>query len=187
MQPKPIAETSNGPTLRVCMRSLRQFASREKPGSAGRRQGPSARPWRTAARQPAGAGRHTSAAAHPRRLAPGRQGVVLPRQRSKRSLTIMKTTIILAGAVAVLLAGARLAHADEWAAYGRDLAGTRFSPLKEITPANVAPLMIDGRLYLTTGFNRVIALDPATGKQLWAYDPKVFKEIGYGDGLINRG
>jgi quinoprotein glucose dehydrogenase len=127
----------------------------------------------------------------------------------------MKTTIILAGAVAVLLAGARLAHADEWAAYGRDLAGTRFSPLKEITPANVAqlkpawtfhagdisdgkgraprsgfettPLMIDGRLYLTTGFNRVIALDPATGKQLWAYDPKVFKEIGYGDGLINRG
>ena len=127
----------------------------------------------------------------------------------------MNKLILLAGAAAVLLAGARLAHADEWAAYGRDLGGTRFSPLKQITTANVAqlkpawtfhtgdisdgkgkaprsgfestPLMLDGRLYLTTGFNRVIALDPATGQQLWAYDPKVFKETGYGDGMINRG
>jgi quinoprotein glucose dehydrogenase len=127
----------------------------------------------------------------------------------------MRLAIILAGAVAVLLAGARCVHADEWAAYGRDLAGTRFSPLTQITPANVAqlkpawtfhtgdisdgkgraprsgfettPLLIDGRLYLTTGFNRIIAVDPAKGAQLWAYDPKVFKDVGYGDGMINRG
>ena len=33
------------------------------------------------------------------------------------------------------------------------------------------PLMIDGRLsHSTTPFNRVIALDPTTGKQLWAFD-----------------
>jgi quinoprotein glucose dehydrogenase len=127
----------------------------------------------------------------------------------------MSKMILLAGAVAVLLAGARLARADEWGAYGRDLGGTRFSPLTQITPANVAqlkpawtfhtgdisdgkgrvsrsgfettPLMMDGRLYLTTGFNRVIAVDPTTGQQLWSYDPKVFKEVGYGDGMINRG
>ena len=127
----------------------------------------------------------------------------------------MRMMIWLAGAAAVLLAAASTVKADEWGAYGRDLGGTRFSPLKEITPANVAglkpawifhtgdisdgkgkaprsgfettPLMIDGRLYLTTGFNRIIALDPARGTQLWAYDPKVFKEVGYGDGLINRG
>ena len=125
----------------------------------------------------------------------------------------MRKTMWRAGAAAVLLAGA--ARADEWAAYGRDLGGTRFSPLTQITTANVArltpawtfhtgdisdgkgkaprsgfettPLMLDGRLYLTTGFNRVIALDPATGRELWAYDPKVFKDVGYGDGLINRG
>ena len=50
----------------------------------------------------------------------------------------------LAGAAAVLLAGARLARADEWAAYGRDAAGTRFSPLKEITsaPATTDSLMM---------------------------------------------
>jgi quinoprotein glucose dehydrogenase len=33
----------------------------------------------------------------------------------------------------------------------------------------------------------VIALDPATGKQLWAYDPKIDQSLDYGDGLINRG
>jgi len=129
----------------------------------------------------------------------------------------MHKLIMLAGAAAVLLTGVRLAQADEWSAYGRDLQGTRFSPLTQVTPANVAklkpawtfhtgdistgkvkgggprsgfettPLMMDGRLYLTTPFNRVIALDPATGKQLWAYDPKLDRNEPYGDGLINRG
>jgi quinoprotein glucose dehydrogenase len=114
------------------------------------------------------------------------------------------------------MAMAPMAQADEWGAYGHDPQGTRFSPLTQISPANVAklkpawtfhtgdisdgktrgvqrsgfettPLMLDGRLYLTTPFNRVIALDPATGKQLWAYDPKLAKAAPYGDGLINRG
>jgi len=132
----------------------------------------------------------------------------------------MQRSMWLAGAAALLLAGAQGARADEWAAYGRDLGGTRYSPLTQITPANVAqlkpawtfhtgdistgkpdahglraprsgfettPLFLDGRLYLTTPFNRVIALDPTTGKQLWAYDPKVYLAAPYGDGLINRG
>jgi quinoprotein glucose dehydrogenase len=121
-------------------------------------------------------------------------------------------------AAAALTAGAALsspASADEWGAYGRDLQGTRFSPLTQISPANVAalkpawtfhtgdisdgkhggqrtgfettPLFLDGRLYLTTPFNRVIALDPTSGEQLWAYDPKTDRKLPYGDGLINRG
>jgi quinoprotein glucose dehydrogenase len=49
------------------------------------------------------------------------------------------------------------------------------------------PLMVDGTLYLTTPFNRVIALDPENGKQHWAYDPKNELTWNYGDGLINRG
>ena len=28
-------------------------------------------------------------------------------------------------------------------------------------------------MYVTTPFSRVIALDPETGKQLWAFDPKI--------------
>ncbi len=109
------------------------------------------------------------------------------------------------------------AQADEWGSYGRDPQGTRFSPLTQVTPANVAnlkpawtfhtgdisdgktraggprsgfettPLFLDGRLYITTPFNRMIALDPASGKQLWAYDPKLDRAEPYGDGLINRG
>ena len=107
------------------------------------------------------------------------------------------------------------AFADEWSAYGRDSGGTRYSPLEQITPENVGklqtawtfhtgdvsdgskgvratgfettPLVMEGRLYLTTPFNRVIALDPVTGRQLWAYDPKIDKTRPYGDGLINRG
>jgi len=127
----------------------------------------------------------------------------------------MRKTMWLAGAAAAMLAGAGLAKADEWGAYGRDPQGTRFSPLTQVTPANVAglkpawtfhtgdistgkagprrsgfettPLFLDGRLYLTTPFNRVIALDPTTGRQLWAYDPKTNLAGPYGDGLINRG
>ncbi len=49
------------------------------------------------------------------------------------------------------------------------------------------PILVDGKLYLTTPFNRVIALDPVVGKRLWAYDPKIDQSLDYGDGLINRG
>ena len=120
---------------------------------------------------------------------------------------------MLLAASGVMAVGAA-ARADEWAAYGRDPGGTRFSPLDQITPANVTrlkpawtfhtgdiadgsagprsgfettPLLVDGRLYLTTPFNRIIALDPATGRQLWAYDPAIDRTLPYGDGLINRG
>ena len=133
-------------------------------------------------------------------------------------MRVSKTAMIL-GAVAALTNAALplTAMADEWSAYGRDLQGTRFSPLTQVTPANVAslkpawtfhtgdistgkvrgggprsgfeatPLMMDGRLYLSTPFNRVIAIDPASGQQLWAYDPKLDRAQPYGDGLINRG
>jgi quinoprotein glucose dehydrogenase len=120
-----------------------------------------------------------------------------------------------AGAAALLaLMATGAAAEDQWGAYGRDPGGTRFSPLAQIDKSNVGrlkvawvfhtgdvadgkagprsgfettPLAIDGRLYLTTPFNRVIALDPSSGQQLWAFDPKIDRSIWYGDGLINRG
>ena len=126
----------------------------------------------------------------------------------------LRETVLCATAV-IALAASDTSVADEWASYGRDAGGTRYSPLTQLTPANVGklqvawtfntgdssdgsqgtrrsgfettPLLIDGRLYLTTPFNRVIALDPATGRQLWAYDPRIDKAKPYGDGLINRG
>jgi quinohemoprotein ethanol dehydrogenase len=82
--------------------------------------------------------------------------------------------------------------AADWVAPGRDGAGTYYSPLKEIDVGNVAqlglawdyrlgtyrgqestPLVIDGVMYATSNFGRVYALDAATGKELWIYDPQI--------------
>jgi quinoprotein glucose dehydrogenase len=104
---------------------------------------------------------------------------------------------------------------DGWPSYGHDPGGMRFSPLTQIDRTNVArldvawtvhtgdiaqggggaprsgfettPIVVDGILYFTTPFNRVIALDPETGRQRWSYDPKIDRTWSYGDGLINRG
>ncbi|MBS0366903.1 MAG: pyrroloquinoline quinone-dependent dehydrogenase [Proteobacteria bacterium] len=35
------------------------------------------------------------------------------------------------------------------------------------------PILEGGRLYLCSNTNRVVALDPQTGRELWAYDPKI--------------
>ncbi len=102
-----------------------------------------------------------------------------------------------------------------WPYYGHDAGGMRYSPLTQINRDNVSklkvawafhtgemqessgdkkrsgfettPILVDGTLYITTPFNRVIALDPATGKQRWAYDPLIDRTLDYGDGLVNRG
>jgi quinoprotein glucose dehydrogenase len=124
--------------------------------------------------------------------------------------------IVIAGAGVLAMGGrASAPGADDWPVYGHDRGSTRYSPLADITRVNVAsltvawtfhtgdlsdgtsgrrrsgfettPLVVDGSLYLTTGFNRVIAIDPTTGVQRWAFDPKVALSASYGDGLINRG
>ena len=112
-------------------------------------------------------------------------------------------------------ARAQSSAASDWPNYGNDPGGMRYSPLTQINRENVAnlkvawifhtgdisdgsggkkrsgfettPILVDGTLFFTTPFNRVIALDPETGKQLWSYDPKIDQTLGYGDGLINRG
>ena len=104
---------------------------------------------------------------------------------------------------------------SEWPNYGNDPGGMRYSPLTEINRENVSklqvawtfhtgdisdgkgerrrsgfestPIMVDGTLYVTTPFNRIIALDPISGKQKWAFDPKIDLSWQSGDGLINRG
>jgi quinoprotein glucose dehydrogenase len=80
----------------------------------------------------------------------------------------------------------------DWLHYGRDAAGTRFSPLGEITTANVGklkeawrakigptvglqttPIKVGRTLYVCNGNNDVIALDAETGRQRWRYDALV--------------
>jgi quinoprotein glucose dehydrogenase len=89
---------------------------------------------------------------------------------------------------------------DQWPAYA-GLAGQRSSALDEITPANVSelevawtyrtgetgqrardghkltfeatPIHFSGRLYLSTAYGRVMALDPTTGAEIWSFDAGV--------------
>jgi quinoprotein glucose dehydrogenase len=102
-----------------------------------------------------------------------------------------------------------------WPYYGGDSGGMRYSGLTKINRGNVlklkiawtfhtgdvsdgkhgkqrsgfetTPIVVDDTLFLTTGFNRVIALDPETGTVRWAYDPKIDPTWDYGDALVNRG
>ncbi len=88
----------------------------------------------------------------------------------------------------------------DWAAYGGTYGARRYSPLAQITPANVdklervwlartgdmpsdvaenkygaetTPLKVGDTLYLCSAKNILIALDAATGKERWRFDPKV--------------
>jgi quinoprotein glucose dehydrogenase len=49
------------------------------------------------------------------------------------------------------------------------------------------PILVENRLVLTTPRNRVIALDPETGAELWAFDPSVRPGQIYANMWINRG
>jgi quinoprotein glucose dehydrogenase len=94
-----------------------------------------------------------------------------------------------------------VATGAEWTAYGGTNAAWRYSPLNQITPDNVGklrkvwelhtagmpvsadyqklygtentPLKIGNLLYMCTAKNIVVAIDAASGKQVWRTDPKV--------------
>ena len=134
----------------------------------------------------------------------------------------------LMGGVLLIVGAQAQSTADsskEWPTYGHDPGGMRFSPLTQITPANVSqlkvawvyhmrpagaiapaargaagpegealppqqggggrgrggrggsgfrasevtPLVIDGIMYLSTPYSRVVAVEPASGKEIWAF------------------
>ena len=100
----------------------------------------------------------------------------------------------------------------DWPYYGGDAGGTRFSPLTQITAANVeslkvawtyrtrdsvtatseeaslevTPLVVDGSMYISTPLGRVMAIDPATGTERWVFNARIDRSIEYGD-FTNRG
>src|SRR5215471_13318260 len=107
----------------------------------------------------------------------------------------------------------------DWPMFNRDYAGTRFSPLTQINTTNVTklttawtyklrphdgkpltgqspselfqeitPIVVNGVMYLPSA-NRVVALEPETGKELWAYELKdtqaSFRGVSYWPGEKN--
>jgi quinoprotein glucose dehydrogenase len=51
-------------------------------------------------------------------------------------------------------------------------------PDAKIRPGSfeTTPLMIDGVVYVSTSFHRIVALDAETGRQLWVFDPRTYEE-----------
>lgn len=116
---------------------------------------------------------------------------------------------LIAALILAVSVSARQGGEIPWMANGRDVEGTRFSPAAEITRDNVnrlelawtyrtgeagpgfattkptsfeaTPLLVDGVMYVGTPLGRVIALDPASGAERWLFDPKVARNVPYGD------
>ena len=97
-------------------------------------------------------------------------------------------------------------EAADWPAYGRTQAGTRYSPLNEINESNVqnlqvawtfhsgesktendsgettnelTPIKIGANMYICTTHQVLVALDPASGKEKWRFDPKLKSDTSF--------
>jgi quinoprotein glucose dehydrogenase len=101
-----------------------------------------------------------------------------------------------------------------WPNYGNDAGGGRYSTASQINRENVTklkiawtyrtgaldgqtdlnhkaafeatPILMDGKLFLSTPYDHVIALDPVTGRKFWEFDPKLDLTHGYSE-VTSRG
>jgi quinoprotein glucose dehydrogenase len=106
-----------------------------------------------------------------------------------------------------------LAAAQRWPTYGGEATGERYSAATIITRDNVhlmaqawtfhtgdqphasghganfedTPILADGKLLVCTPSDRVIALNPLTGQQDWAFDPKLSASLKPANDFVCRG
>jgi quinoprotein glucose dehydrogenase len=128
------------------------------------------------------------------------------------TLASLLAVVLAIGTLAA--AKTKVSDAGDWPAYGRDPGGSRYSPLSQINRDNVknvklawtyrtgaasvkgrsadkaafeaTPIFVDRTLYLSTPFNRVIAIDPEKGSEQWSFDPQVDMSKGYSE-VTSRG
>jgi quinoprotein glucose dehydrogenase len=105
----------------------------------------------------------------------------------------------------------------DWPVWGGDLGSTHYAALADINTKNVSqlkeawvwktgetpleeygtrpgmfedtPVMLDNVVYVTTPYNKVVALDPAKGTVIWSYNPKSYVDgqPANGTGYVHRG
>lgn len=103
-------------------------------------------------------------------------------------------TRVVCFGILLLPAASLRAAAHDWPVYLGDKSASHYSALGQITPANITqlevawtwqagdarenktqiqcnPLIIDGVLYATSPQSKLVALDAATGRELWRYTP----------------
>ena len=111
---------------------------------------------------------------------------------------------------AAIIATSAAAQVVSWPLHNLDLAGSRFSPMDQISAANVAsltprwlfqtgvidgvsnqttPVVVDGTMYVTDPRGSVYALDAADGRLLWTFDVTALIGGGAKAGYVfrNRG
>ena len=134
----------------------------------------------------------------------------MKRQRVVRLVAILAACVSLRGAAgqdaAVVPFGG--AAKQDWPVYRGDPKGNQYSPLAQIHAANVFrleraweyktgdanarstmhanPIVVDGVMYVTTPSLKAVALNAATGKEIWVFDPAKYNN-GNVVRLRNRG
>lgn len=99
-------------------------------------------------------------------------------------------------------------HPEDWMTHGRTYGEQRHSPLQQINRETVSglglawyadmdtsraqeatPVVVDGKLYVSTAWSNVKAYDVATGEELWAWDAEVARAKGADAccDVVNRG
>ncbi|MEX0611297.1 MAG: pyrroloquinoline quinone-dependent dehydrogenase [Pirellulales bacterium] len=128
-----------------------------------------------------------------------------------RHLPFLACSIVTLAAAAT--AGAQGPQDVDWPGVGNDPGCMRYSKLDQINRDNVrrlkpswtyhtgelrngdgntiecTPIVVDGVMYVTTGRLRVVALDAASGKELWQFDPRKEHPFPHepASGGVNRG
>ncbi|MDX1384051.1 MAG: PQQ-dependent dehydrogenase, methanol/ethanol family, partial [Thermoanaerobaculia bacterium] len=93
-----------------------------------------------------------------------------------------------------------------WLHYGGNYGQWRHSPIESLTPETLAdlrpawmlptgvsvqlevsPIVYDGVMYVTSSYNRLFAVDAATGELLWRYDHQYPSDLRICCGPVNRG
>ncbi|MXO58473.1 PQQ-dependent dehydrogenase, methanol/ethanol family [Altererythrobacter salegens] len=98
--------------------------------------------------------------------------------------------------------------ADNWLGHGRTYAEQRFSPLDQVNVDNVGqlglafsvpldthlgqeatPIVVDGVMYFSTAWSKVMAVNATTGEVLWKFDPEGARSQGAKAccDVVNRG
>ena len=126
-------------------------------------------------------------------------------------------TVLRVGSPADAQAAKVHGTATDWLSYGGDKASSKYSPLTQIGRDNfnrlriawtwrsaeeevaksnqlktwvweATPLMVEGVLYISTSLSQVAAIDAATGKTQWIYDPETWKNgTPSNNGFVHRG
>ena len=135
--------------------------------------------------------------------------------KSLLASSIVISSLLLAGSApaqqrgqAALLDSSTAVAESDWPSNGRTPGEDRFSPLAQVNSGNVdelglvwsydtgtdrgleaTPVVIDGIMYTTASWSIVMALNAATGEELWRFDPEVperYDSIACCD-VVNRG